>query len=68
MDSIAVLGATGSIGKSALKVIALHPERFKISALSGYSRIELLSELVMRYKPDTAVVAPNSAEQLKNLW
>ena len=67
MDSIAVLGATGSIGKSALKVIALHPERFKISALSGYSRIELLSELVMRYKPDTAVVAPNSAEQLKNL-
>ncbi len=67
MDSIAVLGATGSIGNSALSVIASHPERFKISALSGYSQVELLSKLVMRYKPDTAVVAPDSAEQLKGL-
>ncbi|NER62333.1 1-deoxy-D-xylulose-5-phosphate reductoisomerase, partial [Pseudomonas sp. MAFF212428] len=41
---ITVLGATGSIGLSTLDVIARHPERYQVFALSGYSRLaELLA-------------------------
>jgi len=36
MKNVAVLGATGSIGASALDVIARHPDRFRASALAAH--------------------------------
>ncbi|HMB57170.1 MAG TPA: 1-deoxy-D-xylulose-5-phosphate reductoisomerase [Arenimonas sp.] len=54
---IALLGATGSIGSSALDVIARHPERFEVAALSAHSRVDELLELCARFRPETAVVA-----------
>ncbi len=65
MDKIAILGATGSIGSSALNVIERHPERFTISALSGHSRIEALSELILRYNPSIVAVPQGSTQLLK---
>ncbi|MEC9328465.1 MAG: 1-deoxy-D-xylulose-5-phosphate reductoisomerase [Pseudomonadota bacterium] len=67
MEKIAILGATGSIGSSALNVVERHSERFTISALSGYSRIEALSELALRYNPGIVVVSQGSSRLLKEL-
>lgn len=53
---ITVLGATGSIGLSTLDVIARHPDRYQVFALSGYSRIDELQALCVRHRPAFAVV------------
>ncbi len=54
---ITVLGATGSIGVSTLDVVARHPDRFEILALTGHSRIEVLADQCRRFRPAYAVVA-----------
>ena len=41
---ITVLGATGSIGLSTLDVVARHPERYEIFALSAHRQIEKLAD------------------------
>ncbi|MDC0686866.1 1-deoxy-D-xylulose-5-phosphate reductoisomerase [Mitsuaria sp. RG] len=56
MQRITVLGATGSIGLSTLDVIARHPDRYQVFALSGYSRIDELLALCERHRPAFAVV------------
>ncbi|MCP5853855.1 1-deoxy-D-xylulose-5-phosphate reductoisomerase, partial [Klebsiella pneumoniae] len=58
LQRITVLGATGSIGLSTLDVIARHPERYQVFALSGYSRIDQLLALCVLHRPAYAVV-PN---------
>ena len=55
--SIAVLGATGSIGASALDVIARHPDRFRVDALSAHSRVDELLALCEKFRPRLAVIA-----------
>ncbi|ERI51435.1 1-deoxy-D-xylulose 5-phosphate reductoisomerase [Pseudomonas sp. EGD-AK9] len=58
---ITVLGATGSIGLSTLDVIARHPERYQVFALSGFSRLAELQALCLQHRPDYAVVPDTSA-------
>ncbi len=53
---ITVLGATGSIGLSTLDVIARHPDRYQVFALSGFSRIDELLALCLLHRPSFAVV------------
>nr|NYU02926.1 1-deoxy-D-xylulose-5-phosphate reductoisomerase [Pseudomonas sp. SbOxS1] len=55
-QQITVLGATGSIGLSTLDVIARHPERYQVFALSGFSRLSELLALCVRHAPQFAVV------------
>ncbi|MGH8076729.1 MAG: 1-deoxy-D-xylulose-5-phosphate reductoisomerase [Lysobacter sp.] len=55
--NIAVLGATGSIGTSALDVIARHPERLKVSVLAAGSNVDALLDLCRRHRPRHAVIA-----------
>ena len=57
---VAVLGATGSIGASALDVIARHPDRFEVAALSANGRVEELLALCERFRPRVAAVADES--------
>ena len=57
MRSVAVLGATGSIGASALDVIARHPERLRASVLAAGSNVDALLELCRRHRPDNAAIA-----------
>ncbi len=52
-----MLGATGSIGSSALDVIARHPERFRVGALSAHSQVDALIALCRIYRPAHAVIA-----------
>jgi 1-deoxy-D-xylulose-5-phosphate reductoisomerase len=56
LQRITVLGATGSIGLSTLDVIARHPDRYQVFALSGYSRVDELLALCVRHRPAFAVV------------
>ncbi|WP_338921945.1 1-deoxy-D-xylulose-5-phosphate reductoisomerase [Pseudomonas silesiensis] len=60
-QQITVLGATGSIGLSTLDVIARHPERYQVFALSGYTRLGELRALCVRHAPRFAVVPEASA-------
>jgi 1-deoxy-D-xylulose-5-phosphate reductoisomerase len=53
---VAVLGSTGSIGANTLDVIARHPNRFEVFALSAYSRVDLLAEQVARFRPKFVVL------------
>ena len=57
MRKIAVLGATGSIGASALDVIARHPDRFATSVLSADARVDDLLAMCRRFRPRHAVIA-----------
>jgi 1-deoxy-D-xylulose-5-phosphate reductoisomerase len=67
LQRITVLGATGSIGLSTLDVIARHPERYSVFALSGYSRIDELLALCVRHRPEYAVVpSAESAARLRD--
>ncbi len=66
IKGIAILGATGSIGQSTLEVIALHPQKYKVIALSAYSNVELLLQQCLRFQPEYAVmVDKKSAQQLE---
>ena len=54
---IAVLGSTGSIGTSTLDVVARHPERFEVFALSAATQVDLLLEQCARFRPRLAAMA-----------
>lgn len=54
---IAVFGATGSIGASALDVIARHPQRLRASVLAAGSNVAALIGLCRSHRPDHAVIA-----------
>lgn len=62
MKSVAVLGATGSIGGSVLDVIARHPQRFRASVLAAHRNVDKLVELCQRFRPDLALIADTALE------
>jgi len=68
MQTLTILGATGSIGISTLDVAARHPDRFAIFALSCHSKIVDLAEQCRKFKPLYAVVSDLSkVDELKKL-
>lgn len=54
---IAILGATGSIGRSTLDLVARHPERFEVVAVTAATNTEALAEIARRTKARVAVIA-----------
>ncbi|HIJ20264.1 MAG TPA: 1-deoxy-D-xylulose-5-phosphate reductoisomerase, partial [Deltaproteobacteria bacterium] len=66
MKNIIILGSTGSIGVSALKVIKQHPEKYRVAALSAARNIGLLLRQIKEFKPVAVSVLDESlAERLK---
>jgi 1-deoxy-D-xylulose-5-phosphate reductoisomerase len=61
MQRITILGATGSIGVSTLDVLARHPERYQVYALSAHSRVEELAAACRIHRPQRAVVGTADA-------
>lgn len=61
MQHITVLGATGSIGVSTLDVLARHPDRYRVYALTAYQRVEELVAQCERFRPEVAVVGTAAA-------
>ncbi len=63
---LVIMGSTGSIGTSALKVIRQHPEKFRIAGLAGARNIELLAEQANEFRPDyLGVLDEQLAQKLK---
>ncbi|MDO8927093.1 MAG: 1-deoxy-D-xylulose-5-phosphate reductoisomerase [Sideroxyarcus sp.] len=63
LTRLTVLGSTGSIGKSTLDVVARHPEKYKIVALTAHRQDELLFEQCRRFLPRYAVLLDADAAQ-----
>jgi len=57
---VCVLGSTGSIGVNTLDVIARHPQRFEVFALTGASRVDELAAQCLQWKPRFAAM-PDAA-------
>ncbi len=57
-----VLGATGTIGRNTLDVLARHPERFRPLALTAHRDAAVLAELCLRHRPRYAVIGTGAAE------
>ncbi|PDH62636.1 MAG: 1-deoxy-D-xylulose-5-phosphate reductoisomerase, partial [SAR116 cluster bacterium MED-G04] len=55
--TVALFGATGSIGSSTLDLVLRHPERFRVSILTGGRNVKLLSQLALRFRPDHVAIA-----------
>ena len=65
---ITILGSTGSIGKSTLDVIARHPDRFEVFALSAATNVVDMASQVEQFKPQRVVMADaSSAERLASI-
>ena len=56
MQTLTILGATGSIGCSTLDVVARHPDRFRVFALSAHARIAELAHQCVAHRPRYAAV------------
>ena len=61
---IVVFGATGSVGISTLDVVARHPERFRVVALTAFSQVERMVELCKIHQPEYVVMVDSSAAEL----
>ncbi len=61
MQRITILGATGSIGVSTLDVLARHPDKYQVYALSAHSRVEQLAAQCAQFQPQRAVVGTADA-------
>jgi 1-deoxy-D-xylulose-5-phosphate reductoisomerase len=63
---LAILGSTGSIGKSALDLVDLYPERFQVVTLAAQNSVELLHQQSLKYQPEMiALHDPEAARDLK---
>ena len=63
MKRIAILGSTGSIGRSTLSVVESYPDRFQISTLAAGNNAELAFEQAVRWKPRLVSLADEAAAQ-----
>jgi len=61
MKGVSILGATGSIGRSALAVVDAHPELVRVVALGAGENAALLAEQVLKYHPSVIAVATDAA-------
>ncbi len=60
---LAIMGSTGSIGRSTLSVVALHPERFRVRVLAAHSSWQAIVEQARQFQAETVVlVDPKAAE------
>jgi 1-deoxy-D-xylulose-5-phosphate reductoisomerase len=67
IHTIAVFGATGSIGQSTLEVARRHPESFAVRYLSGNSNAALLCDMVREFRPvATAVADPTAYREVRD--
>ena len=61
MKRIAILGSTGSIGRSALAVVDAHPDRLQVVGLAAGENAGLLGEQIARYRPRVVAMATGTA-------
>lgn len=60
---VAILGATGSIGRSATAVLERHPDAFRVVALTGNRNADALAELEARFQPSFVALVDDARER-----
>ena len=63
MQAITLLGSTGSIGISTLNVLAQHPEKYRVYALTANRSVDTLFEQCQQFKPEIAVMLDESSAE-----
>ena len=66
-QNITILGATGSIGQSTLKIVAQHPERYQVFAVSAQHRLSELLQICLQFQPKVVVVPQQHQDQFAQL-
>ena len=61
MKRVAILGSTGSIGRSALAVVAAHPDRLRVVAMAAGANCERFVEQIAAVEPDTVAMSTSAA-------
>lgn len=56
---VAILGSTGSVGTTALRVLSRHADRFRVAALTAFSNAELLKQQALEFRPDFVGLVKN---------
>ncbi len=67
LQSVCILGVTGSIGLSTLKILEQHPDKYLVFSVTAYSRMKELSEICRQYRPKIAVVPAAKVDELQTL-
>ncbi|MDO9464580.1 MAG: 1-deoxy-D-xylulose-5-phosphate reductoisomerase [bacterium] len=62
MKNIAVLGATGSIGRNTLEIVESFPDKFKVTAISGKANVNLLEKQINQFHPKFVVVMDENTQ------
>jgi 1-deoxy-D-xylulose-5-phosphate reductoisomerase len=63
MKHLSILGSTGSIGRNALKIVEMFPQRFSVKALAAKTNTDLLAKQIEQFAPEIAVVYDQSSKQ-----
>ena len=64
-QAVCILGVTGSIGQSTLKVLQQHPEQYSVFAVTAHSRIQELVQICKQYHPKIVVVPASKVDELQ---
>ena len=67
-QAVCILGVTGSIGQSTLKVLQQHPEQYSVFAVTAHSRIQELVQICKQYHPKVVVVPAAKVDELQQLF
>jgi len=63
MKTVTILGATGSIGSSTLNVIAQHPDKYTVFALTANTNVEQMARICLDHRPQYAVMGNRSSAE-----
>ena len=69
MKTLAIIGSTGSIGESALKVFEKNREQFKLISLAAYTNYNKLSRQYFKFKPENIfLISKYKQHNIKKLY
>ena len=63
MKNLSILGSTGSIGRNALKIVEMFPQRYSVKALAAKTNTDLLAKQIEQFVPEIAVVYDRDSER-----
>ena len=67
-QAVCILGVTGSIGQSTLKILQQHPEDYSVFAITAFSRIQELVHICKQFRPKVVVIPSVKEQELRQLF
>ena len=67
-QAVCILGVTGSIGQSTLKILQQHPEDYSVFAITAFSRIQELVHICKQFRPKVVVIPSEKEQELRQLF